>query len=177
MTLSDISSIGSLVSGIAVLVSLAYLSQQTRQNSKHTRALIQQGRYERLATLSLGLMEPAAAIAVAKGVAGSNDLTETEFHQFRAYCQTRFRIGEDSFFQHKDGLLGEDAFDSFIAITREGLKAPGLRVMWQELRDTFQPEFVQFIQGLVDDVPSAAAQDPFAKWKSDITVERAKASA
>jgi hypothetical protein len=44
MNLSDLAAIGSLVSGIAVLVSLVYLAQQTRQNSKHTRALIQQGR-------------------------------------------------------------------------------------------------------------------------------------
>jgi hypothetical protein len=35
MTLSDLSSIGSLVSGIAMLVSLIYLAQQTRQNVKH----------------------------------------------------------------------------------------------------------------------------------------------
>jgi len=39
MTLSDLASIGSLVSRFAVLVSLIYLAQQTRQNSKHTRAL------------------------------------------------------------------------------------------------------------------------------------------
>ena len=44
MSLSDLASIGSLVSGVAVLVSLIYLSQQTRQNTKHSRALIQQGR-------------------------------------------------------------------------------------------------------------------------------------
>jgi len=54
MTLSDLASIGSLVSGIAVLVSLVYLAQQTRQNSKHTRALIQQGRAIQSADMPLG---------------------------------------------------------------------------------------------------------------------------
>ena len=44
MSLSDLASIGSLVSGIAVLVSLIYLAQQTWQNAKHTRALIHQAR-------------------------------------------------------------------------------------------------------------------------------------
>jgi hypothetical protein len=43
MTLSDISSIVGVISGLAVLGSLIYLAQQTRQNAKHTRALIQSG--------------------------------------------------------------------------------------------------------------------------------------
>ena len=42
MNLSDLSSIASLVSGIAVVVSLVYLAQQIRQNTKHSQALIQQ---------------------------------------------------------------------------------------------------------------------------------------
>jgi hypothetical protein len=48
MTLSDISSIVGMISGLAVLASLIYLAQQNRQNVKHTRALIQQGRVERI---------------------------------------------------------------------------------------------------------------------------------
>jgi len=44
MSLSDLAAIGSLISGVAVLISLIYLSQQIRQNTKHSRAIIQQGR-------------------------------------------------------------------------------------------------------------------------------------
>ena len=48
MSLSDLAAIGSLISGVAVLISLIYLARQMRQNTKHTRALIQQGRVERI---------------------------------------------------------------------------------------------------------------------------------
>jgi hypothetical protein len=44
MSLSDLASISNLVSSVAVLASLVYLAQQIRQNTKHTRTLIQQGR-------------------------------------------------------------------------------------------------------------------------------------
>ena len=44
MSLSDLAAIATVISGLAVLGSMIYLAQQTRQNSKHTRALIQQGR-------------------------------------------------------------------------------------------------------------------------------------
>ena len=43
MTLSDLAAIGSLVSGLAVLVSLVYVSIQIRQTERNQRALINQG--------------------------------------------------------------------------------------------------------------------------------------
>ncbi len=38
MTLTDLASIGSLLSGVAVVISLAYLAFQIRQNTRHQRA-------------------------------------------------------------------------------------------------------------------------------------------
>jgi hypothetical protein len=37
MSLADLASLGSFISGIAVLVSLVYLAQQIRQSTKHSR--------------------------------------------------------------------------------------------------------------------------------------------
>ncbi len=58
MTLSDIASIGSLISGVAVLVSLAYLALQVRQTERNQRASIHQGASERSANLVLALSSP-----------------------------------------------------------------------------------------------------------------------
>ena len=43
MTLSDISSIVGVISGLAVLASLVYLSLQVRQTERNQRALMNQG--------------------------------------------------------------------------------------------------------------------------------------
>ncbi len=43
MTLLDFATFSTAISGIAVSVSLIYLIIQTRQNLRHTRALIHQG--------------------------------------------------------------------------------------------------------------------------------------
>src|SRR5579862_4809924 len=43
MTLADLASIGSLISGVAVLISLIYLALQVRQAEKNQRALMNQG--------------------------------------------------------------------------------------------------------------------------------------
>jgi len=44
MSLSDLASIGSFVSGVAVVVTLALLLIQTRQANRNQKALMQQGR-------------------------------------------------------------------------------------------------------------------------------------
>src|SRR5689334_6518225 len=43
MTLSDLAAVGSLVSGVAVLVSLVYLALQVRQSERNQRAVLNQG--------------------------------------------------------------------------------------------------------------------------------------
>ena len=48
MKLSDLASIGSLISSAAVLISLVYLALQIRQAERNQRALIHQGRASRM---------------------------------------------------------------------------------------------------------------------------------
>ena len=43
MSLSDLASLGSFVSGVAVLISLIYLALQVRQTEKNQQSLMQQG--------------------------------------------------------------------------------------------------------------------------------------
>lgn len=57
MTLSDLASLGILISSVAVLVSLTYLAYQIRQSTKHTRALIQLARVDRLMSQMIGFFE------------------------------------------------------------------------------------------------------------------------
>ncbi len=47
MTLSDLASVGGVISGVTVSVSLVYLGLQMRQNAWRSQALIQQGRASR----------------------------------------------------------------------------------------------------------------------------------
>ena len=70
MSLSDLASLGSFASGVAVTVSLIYLIIQTRQNVRHTRALIQQGATARTTQIALSQTDAAnaAAFLAANGV-------------------------------------------------------------------------------------------------------------
>ena len=114
MSLEAVSSIGSLISGLAVLISLVYLSLQVRQSERNQQAVISQNRATRQAAETMGMTEPSLADAFSKATSSSEDISSTQFVQFTWFCRATFRDDEDSFYQHKEGLLNEAAFASYV---------------------------------------------------------------
>jgi hypothetical protein len=57
MSLSDLASLGSFVSGVAVVATLVFLGLQMRQTNLNQRALMQQGRSARTADSMLRISE------------------------------------------------------------------------------------------------------------------------
>jgi hypothetical protein len=111
VSLSDLASIGTLASSFAVLVSLIYLGLQIRQNAKHTKALIHQGRVARVADIQMRGTEPTVAAAIITGNGGEPTAEAVLRHQFNQYCWAVFMSMEDTFAQHAEGLLGPDQFE------------------------------------------------------------------
>ena len=176
MTLSDVASIGSLISGLAVLISLVYLSLQVRQSERNQRASIRQGRTTRVIDLNVALLEPSVAVAMSKGHSGAEDISETQLQQFRFWYRATFYMAEDTFYQHKDRLLNESAFGTSLAGWKIVLTSPGVRVMWKGLRSGFDGEFVEFMDKLLAETPVRLPIDALAQWKSDIAAENALAA-
>ena len=109
MTFFDLASIGSFISGIAVLISLIYLSLQIRQNSKHTRALIQQGRLERITNQLLAMAD--TDLVSAWIIANGDTPTPRAVKQRQSILQfaTYFVGWDDTFSQHEAGLVTDDS--------------------------------------------------------------------
>ena len=127
MSLSDLASVGSFVSGAAVLISLIYLSVQVKQSSRHTRALIIQGRAARITGqyLTLASSDLVSAWIVANGAAPTPEAVWRR--QFALQCMATDYSWEDTFCQYEVGLLGEDQFGDFRAKLKMLLRDPGLR--------------------------------------------------
>ena len=98
MTLSDLASIGSLLSSIAVLVSLVYLSLQLKQADRNQQAAIRLGRSTRFVEIGIACTEPSLADAIAKGMAG-----------WRAVWKRRRVIFVGDFLLFMDRLAAETA--------------------------------------------------------------------
>ncbi|HUO89215.1 MAG TPA: hypothetical protein VMU08_08570 [Rhizomicrobium sp.] len=180
MTLADIASLSSAISGIAVVASLAFLYFQVRQvgeqvklAERSARAIIAQERVNRISGIQMqAAEEPSLADAAFKGMAGA-ELTPTQFNQFRAYTLARFLNSEDSYFQHKNGLLSDEAFATFERTFVAAFRQPGVRVLWKWTRTGFDPEFVAFTDRIMAREPVVPPGDDFARWKADLAAERA----
>ena len=147
MSLSDLASIGSLVSGVAVLGSLIYLAMQVRQTERNQQASIRHSRVTR--AVDILLAQADLADAWRHGGQNPDEITQTEVTQFLGICTAMFNHLEDSFYQHEEGLLNEVAFATMLAGTRVFAGYPGYRAAWKTMRREHADRFGDFMDGII----------------------------
>jgi len=151
MTLSDFATFSTAVSGVAVTVSLIYLIIQTRQNTRHTRALIHQGASARTVAIVLANQATDVSAAWVEGNGGKPTPEAIRRTQFFLMCQTSITALEDIFSQHNDGLMKPEVFARNCLVHRGLLSEPGMRAYWTGQRAEVAkvaPEFCAFVDGL-----------------------------
>jgi hypothetical protein len=150
MTLTDISTIASIVSSLAVAASLVYLGLQTHQNAKHTRALVHQGRMARAMQGMTAMAATDQALAFIAGNGGKSTPEAVQQHQFWLQSQILILGWEENFFEHGEGLLSDDAFSSFQASLGPFFRNnAGVRAAWVRYkaeRPGRNPKFVAFVE-------------------------------
>jgi hypothetical protein len=156
MSLSDLASLGSFVSGVAVLISLIYLALQVRQTKRNQQIAIRHSRATRIVSLQLALADRAVADAWLHGSASPQEITQTELSQFINLCRALFFHFEDSFYQREEGLLNDDSFETVVAGARLSARSPGWRAAWRIARPNFRGRFLDFMDGVV----AGAAVEP-----------------
>jgi hypothetical protein len=180
MSLSDLASIGSLASGVAVLVSLVLLyfqlrqlNQQVRQAERNQQATILQSRASRYTDMLLHLTDPSVADAYTKAVRCDADLTNTELGQFMFYARAWFTNSEDAFNQHRDGLLGDRAYRAFLAAFGQNMRHPAYRTVWRMSVWAWGQEFTEFVEKLMVDPATAPSSptDMMAAYRSGYAAE------
>jgi hypothetical protein len=174
MTLTDISTIASIVSSLAVAASLVYLGLQTHQNAKRTRALIHQGRMARAIQGMTAMAATDQAIAFIAMSGGTPTPEVVQRHQFWLQSQILILGWEENFFEHAEGLLSDEAFSSFQASLGPFFRNnAGVRAAWAQYkaeRPGKNAKFVAFIDEASASVvaetnPPDAAQLPFGGRK------------
>ena len=153
MSLADLASIGSVVSGLAVVVSLIYLGVQTRQNVRHSQALIQQGRAQRTFELLIRWGEFDWDEGMMKCANGAVDVSAIDVRRYISLMRAFFVNYEDSYLQHAQGLLTGTAFDDVETAFRSAMTNPGHRVAWSISRQFFGRDFQNYVDRLIAEAP------------------------
>src|SRR5215469_11166967 len=98
MSLSDLASLGSFVSGVAVAVTLLFTLFQLRQNNRAVRASMQQNRTARYIEEILRPTEPFLCEAVTKASEGCVEMSSDQVMAFVRHAGSIFWGSEDVFF-------------------------------------------------------------------------------
>jgi hypothetical protein len=175
MSLSDLASLGTLVSGVAVLISLIFLYLQLRQVNRQMQraekiqqANVRQQRASRNVATNMGLAtEPSLVGALHKIQTGARDISSEQIRQCLYYAFAMFSGFEDLFFQHRDGLMTDRDFGSVKNALGRILRLPGYRLLWKHLRPTHGAEFTDFMDALLARTPVASPILDPAEWLRD----------
>ena len=173
MTLSDLASLGSFVSGIAVLVSLVFLFFQMRQMSaqmdqteRNQKALMHQGITNRVSELTRWLAEPGMADLMSRVEAGETEFTREELYRLKQWLHTTWISVRDTYMQHRSGLADQDMMNAALGAMRVILSQPVFRALWRQERQL--PQWAEMVERLIADTPLAAPTDLVAVFKADL---------
>ncbi len=183
MSLSELAEIGSLISGVSIMISVIFLyfqlrqiNHQVKQTQKNQQSAIRQGRAARTVGIVLTGTEPSLADAFVKGASGDEDISLTQLGQFEAVCRAIFVNSEGTFYEHKEGLLDQASFAGFVAGMKGSFCNPGFRAQWKNLRKNYASGFVAFMDKLLTETPATLRFDILAQWRAAIAAEKAAAS-
>ena len=175
MSLSDLASIGSFVSGIAVVVTLIFLFLQMRQANLNQRALMQQMRSAR--TIDTILTESGRYLCETMALAfGNSEMDETQTLSFVQSMSATLVNWEDSFLQLKAGTLDASSFDPDDNALRRSASIPAFRVAWRMNKEFFSKGFREYVDKIMHDAKVVQPPTYKSMWAAMMDEELASAS-
>ncbi len=176
MSLSDLASLGSFVSGIAVLASLIFLyfqmrqiGEQVLQTEKNQRALLNEGALNRSVENTRWLAQAEFSSLMTKVSAGETEFSAQELFQLSLILRAALLALQNAFVQRKAGLLDQISLDNNLNIVRSFMASPVYRVLWQQNRRTYAPELVGMIENLLSETQMAKPVDVVARFNADLS--------
>jgi hypothetical protein len=151
MTLSELASLGSLVSGVAVLITLVFLLIQTRQN---TMALF---RAEANATYTAGSEWMMAIInnqdlarLLIAGSAENGNLNEIDDLRFGNFLRLTLWFSQHIWHRQKLGILPEGEWERGTAIVTDLLVTRRGAAWWDQNKASFPPGFPEAVDKAIE---------------------------
>jgi len=158
MSLSDLASIGSFLSGAAVVVSFAFLALQMRQTNANQKSLMQQGRSARTVDMLMKMSEPGLSDTIVSAFDGAprEPARVFAFYSFACACFWNY---EDSFLQFRAKTLDARGWATD-ELTLRGLFAnPAYRAVWRMARAGMNADYRDYLDRLMKDVRPGEPDD------------------
>ena len=133
MNWEAISTIAEIVGAIAVIVTLAYLAVQIRDNTRMARSATRQAIAETAMTHGTNLVSDKELMATLLKDLKGQDVDEVNWTRLMAHNYITMRHYENIYYQHLTGMIEPDEWRGF----RENLKAV---LEWRSMRQFWKNE-------------------------------------
>ena len=148
MNWEAIGAVGEAVGAIAVVVTLAYLAMQIRQNTDATRAASHHAVIEALNQGNLAQARDAELAQIwVSGLKDRGVLTEVERQRFDSLCLAYFHVFDSLWYSAKVGTAERDLLLSeekgFVYL----MDSSGVYDWWEANPYAFSPEFRDYMEG------------------------------
>lgn len=163
MTLDQLGNIGEVVGGLAVVISLVYLSIQLRQNTVSVRSATHQSIVATAATTNaLITQDKDLARLFRVGCEDSGELDQDERVQFSFLASQFIDIFENLYLHHLHGSLDDDFWLPRASAYLDLFLMPGFAHCWEERKIHYSLSFQSFVaEGLAASTSSEVQQRLF----------------
>ena len=147
MTLSELGSVGEIVSSIAVVVTLIYLSTQLRQNTRAIRAAATQALDQSITdNIALWASTRENAVLMDRGLSSYESLSEEEAIHFHTLIAAFFLSMDSNFWSHRNRLMPAELWDREQEVIRAWVNKPGGRIAWERKRSQVTRPFREHVE-------------------------------
>jgi hypothetical protein len=150
MSLEQLGLIADIVSAIAIVITLVYLALQIKDSSRSSRSAAvtdattaMQAFYQELGS------NPATSKLFLEAVTNPDALSQQDQFQYLMLMHSCFLGFQRSFFLAREGTLDVDLRDSIGTAMHAVNRMPGMHLYWRQRKAYFQPEFVEWVEGLL----------------------------
>jgi hypothetical protein len=152
MDLDQLASIGELLGGIGVILSLLYLAFQLRDHSRGLRSESYGRSLDRLARMQERFAEDSDFARIFnKGLADPEGLSVGERISFTWGCTEMFGAFEYMHYQQMQGDLPEEIWQRWRETIKFWLTYPGARAWWYGKPSPFSTDFCSFVEDCIRD--------------------------
>jgi hypothetical protein len=149
MTLLDLSSIGSFVSGLAVLASLVFVGYQIQRNTRAVRASASQAHSANWQQIITPIIEHEGVARLwRKGTVDIRSLTDDERARFFVMTSGLLRFWEGARLQWRHGQLDEGHWRNVEQNAIDFKSQPGIQTVWGIRRHWYSAEFQEWYEAL-----------------------------
>ena len=160
MNWEAIGAIGEVLGAGAVVVSLAYVGIQIRQNTAEMRSVSTQSFISHRSDANFFIAtNPELSKLLTTAVHGFEDLPEHEQFQFKAYCFAFYNQFDFAFHQYRTGRLEEKFWLRMENEIPSTLLLPGVTAWWEQDKVRYTPEFVEYAEARMREFDVARNKD------------------